>query len=563
MADPISDLINGLVADGSNAASILLSLATSVSDAATAFMKLDDETHNILIGLEKQVALNRELTKAYKDVVKNSLFLEQRNKQINKSFGVGVKQAAALSEKFQQVANTMGVSGVQVAKYGGSIKKMLPMLNQAGASNENFYLGMQQTQHILQTNIGLTEDQANAYTQYAMQNGASADSMLNATQAISDALDPGGTMGYMTMITQEIASTGNEIQLQYGKIPANLEMAVLKAKKLGFSLEDLANSGTHMLEIESSIGEELEYQLLSGRRLVDNQGNSLTNLYREAALRGNMNDQADIMNSILETEGDTIQNNMFARQQLAKTLGMEERQLASALQKKKILDKASAAGIQIDLEGADAANAMKKAADAVTAGALSPAEFEELKKASDTRTSDERLDQILKVNEEQLMFDILAYSQQEKIGKNQIAIDKGANDISAGFLNLSEDQLRLMGTALGVSRTVTAARGVTDTAQTDEISGIGTTGVALGHDAVIPPGFGNRVLTFPEDTLQAPVAFSDKDTIVAGTNLSGGGSTSPDMSQFAAMIVAAINNQTRALQSNATFSGGMNQPYYG
>ena len=162
MADPISDLINGLVADGSNAASILLSLATSVSDAATAFMKLDDETHNILIGLEKQVALNRELTKAYKDVVKNSLFLEQRNKQINKSFGVGVKQAAALSEKFQQVANTMGVSGEQVAKYGGSIKKMLPMLNQAGASNKTFYLGMQQTQHILQTNIGLTEDQANA-----------------------------------------------------------------------------------------------------------------------------------------------------------------------------------------------------------------------------------------------------------------------------------------------------------------------------------------------------------------------------------------------------------------
>ena len=561
MADPISDLINGLINDGSNAAEILGNLATSLYDASKAFMNLGDDSQNLLIGLEKQVALNRELIKVYKDVVKNSLFLEQRNKQINKSFGVGVKQAAALSEKFQQVANVMGVSGTQVAKYGGSIKKMLPMLNQAGAANQDFYKGMQQTQHILQTNIGLTEDQANAYTQYAMQNGASADSMLKATQAMSEELDPGGTMGYFKMVTEEIAGTGNEIQLQYGKIPGNLEMAVLKAKKLGFTLEDLAGTADNLLEIESSIGQELEYQLLSGHRLVDNQGNSLTNLYREAALRGDMNKQADVLNDILESEGDVLENNLFARKQMAATLGMEEKQLASALQKKKILDKASAAGIQIDLEGADAANAMKKAADAVQAGALSSEDFEKLKEATDTRTTDDILDQILKVTEEQYMLDILTSKQQENIMNNQAAIKGGAASVGTSFLNLSDEQLKTMGNALAASRTINAASTFDSDAETAEITGIG---MVKEDDAVIPPGFGKRVLSFPEDTLQPSIAFNDKDHIMASTNSplasSGGGA---DISQFAAMIVAAINNQTRALKSDATFSGGLNAPYYG
>ena len=560
----LSGFISAIGATGADAAGIMAELATSMGEAAKAAMNLDDESQNLLIGLEKQVALNRELGTAYKTLIKNSLFLEQRNAQINKSFGVGVKQAAALSEKFQQVANVMGVSGTQVAKYGGSIKKMLPMLNQAGAANKDFYKGMQQTQHILQTNIGLTEDQANAYTQYAMQNGASADSMLKATQAMSEELDPGGTMGYFKMVTEEIAGTGNEIQLQYGKIPGNLEMAVLKAKKLGFTLEDLAGTADNLLEIESSIGQELEYQLLSGHRLVDNQGNSLTNLYREAALRGDMNKQADVLNDILESEGDVLENNLFARKQMAATLGMEERQLASALQKKKILDKASAAGIQIDLEGADAANAMKKAADAVQARALSSDDFEKLKEATDTRTTDDILDQILKVTEEQYMLDILTSKQQENIMNNQAAIKGGAANIGASFLNFSDDQLKTMGSALAASRTITAAGEIKGEVETAEITGIGTTGVDLKNDAVIPPGFGKRVLSFPEDTLQPSIAFNDKDHIMASTNSplasSGGGA---DISQFAAMIVAAINNQTRALKSDATFSGGLNAPYYG
>ena len=61
-----------------------------------------------------------------------------------------------------------------------------------------------------------------------------------------------------------------------------------------------------LLDIESSVGKEIEYQLLSGQRLVKN-GKSLTNAYREATLAGNMEQQADIMKDVLETQSADIQ----------------------------------------------------------------------------------------------------------------------------------------------------------------------------------------------------------------------------------------------------------------
>lgn len=539
------------------------------------FKDLGGEATNILTALDKQTAVNEELITSYKALAASTLILEQRNKQINKSFGVGVKQAAMLSETFQKVAAQLNISGEQTAKYGGSIRKMLPTLNQFKSANVDFYKGMQQTQHILQTNLGLTEDQANAYTQYAMQNGDSASSMLKATQAMAKSLDPDGTMGYFKTITDAIAGTSEEIQLQYGKIPGSLEMAVLKAKRLGFELEDLAGAADSLLEIESSIGNELEYQLLSGHRLVDAQGNSLTNMYREAALRGDMNKQADILNNILENEGDVLENNLFARKQMAATLGIEEKQLASALQKKKILDKAAAAGVEINLDGSDA---MAQAAAALDANAISDEDFEALKEASDTRTTDDILDQILTVITEQKMLDTLMYNQAVLTNENQQAIlETGKDKLSARMLGLSESALGAAGKVINVTRTIGSA--ATEVADLYE--------QIFGETATAGSSFTTKAATTKTD-LSSATGFAEGGIVTSPTfaqigegryneavvplpdgrsipvQMTGGGGSTPDMAQFAAMIVTAINNQTRALKSDATFSGGtLNAPYYG
>ena len=546
----------GAVVEGSG------KIVTALGALYDATSNLTDINNSYLVGMGKQNEINDTIIDQYQKFAQKSLFLEKRNEQINKSFGVGVKQAAALSQQFQGLAKNMGITGIQAAKYGGSIKKMLPMLDQMNQSmdGKKFYRGMMQTQHILQTNIGLTEDQANAYTQYAMQNGDSSDSMLKATKALADTLDPDGTMGYFKMVTEEIAGTGAEIQLQYGRIPANLEMAVLKAKKLGFTLEDLSGTADELLNIESSIGNELEYQLLSGKRLTDSQGNSLTNLYREAALRGDMNKQADTLNEILESQGDVLTDNMFARKQMAQMLGMEENQLASALQKKKILDKAAAAGIEIDLDGGKAADAMGNAARALQEGAITPDEFKNLSKAVDTRTSDDILKEQLDVAKEMKMVQLLQFRQEMLTGKNQDALLEQGKNLGIDLLEWTDTEAAKTGEFLKGKAAAEAALDAAAEIKTGRIE------ATTGNDLIAyPAGYGNRILLSGEDTF----ALNNDDTVVAGTNLfppnnnNTSGNNTPDMTQFAAMIVAAINNQTRALKSDTTFSGGLNAPYYG
>jgi hypothetical protein len=384
--------------------------------------------------------------------------------------------------------------------------------------------------------------------------------MLKATKALADTLDPDGTMGYFKMVTEEIAGTGAAIQLQYGKLPGNLEMAVLKAKKLGFTLEDLSGTADNLLEIESSIGQELEYQLLSGKRLTDSQGNSLTNLYREAALRGDMNKQADTLNEILESQGDVLTDNMFARKQMAQMLGMEENQLASALQKKKILDKAAAAGIEIDLDGGKAADAMGNAARALQEGAITPDEFKNLSKAVDTRTSDDILKEQLDVAKEMKMVQLLQFRQEMLTGKNQDALLEQGKNLGIDLLEWTDTEAAKTGEFLKGKAAAEAALDAANEIKTGRIE------AETGNDLIAyPAGYGNRILLAGEDTF----ALNNDDTVVAGTNLfspnnnNTSGNNTPDMTQFAAMIVAAINNQTRALKSDATFSGGLNAPYYG
>ena len=79
----------------------------------------------------------------------------------------------------------------------------------------------------------------------------------------------------------------------------------------------------------------------------------------------------------------------------------------------------------------------------------------------------------------------------------------------------------------------------------------------FAEGGVVPPGYPND--TYPallssDETVMPPQSL---DTVM--NNVSGDG-----MQKFAAMIVAAINNQTAQLKQNdRIFTGGMNAPYYG
>jgi hypothetical protein len=529
--------------------------AASFVKLETAYKNLNESSNNVVRGFERQQAVNQQLISSFEGAAKASLYLELRNKDLQKAFGTNSLIAAKLSENVQKIATRFGFAGKEAQKYAGAIKKIAPTLDQITVKNQNYLDGLMGVQRILTTNLGLTEDQAASYTGLATQNGKNAVEMLKTTEQLASFLDPTGAMGYFKMITEGLAETTEDLQLQYGKIPNNLALATLRAKSLGLSIEQITSAGESLLDIESSIGSELEYQLLSGRRLIDQQGKSLTNTFREATLRGDAAEQANTLNKILEQEGETLENNLFARQQMSSLLGMDEASLSRALQKKKLLEE-SGAEVLFDLEGDE----LKKAAESMVAnGAIAEDTFNKIVELSDTRTTDEKMvEQLTAVAEN---TSVLKSGQAAAVAGVQTSLDaivKGP--MKEAMINMTEGALESIGKTLTTvdlvkSITVQTVKDLFINAKTPEM-----TSVATGDDAVIPAGYGSRILSFPENTLQAPIAFNDDDTIVAGTNLSRGGGNMSQ--QSAAMIVAAIERQTAALRAGLFQERGINTPLY-
>lgn len=541
-----------------------------------AMTALKDETVLLNRGLNAQIGVNESLIDTYVTIATKSLVLEARNKDLNKTFGITSKGAAKVSETLHKLANAHGFTGEQAIGYANSIKKLLPTLQQQGKADDTRYKSMQRIQHVLTTNLGLTEESTAKYTLYASKNGENADTTLAFASGLSKILeDEDGTMGYMKMAIEGIAEASETTQLQFGKIPGNLEMATIKAKTLGFELDDLADMGKSLLDIESSIGQELEYQLLSGHRLTDVNGKSLTNAYREATLRGNMSDAASTLNTILEQEGTVLEDNLFAREQMAKLMGMDEATLSRALQKKKLLSSQPNLNILMNLNGTE----LQKAADGMLKnGEMTQEAFNEITELNDTRTTDQIMRNQLVVATEGTGYlkAMLQGGQVTNVEKQRTAFTgDNLKPFNATMLQLTEAQLRGLGATENLTDATLALASGMGKVLAGKIPSYESEATKIKtQDAVIPAGYGSRILTFPEDTLQADVAFKNNDTIVAGTSLAGNNSTTSPGTSLAGnnsstssggatdnvllavgrMIVAAINSKGSNLFAATTMN---------
>lgn len=512
-------------------------------------------------GLSTQIGYNKIVSDQYVNLAADSLVFENRNKSLNKTFGITSTAAAKVSTTIHTLAKAHKFSGEQAIKYAVGIKKMLPTFDQQSKSGEKTAESLQRIQHVLTTNLKLTDEATEAYTLYASKNGKNADITLAFAASLSEVLrDDDNTMGYMQQAIEGIAEAGADTQLQFGKISGNLEIATIKAKSLGFELDELATAGKSLLNIESSIGDELEYQLLSGHRLTDVSGKSLTNAYREATLRGNMSDAASTLNTILENEGEVLENNLFAREKMAKLMGMDELSLSRALQKKKLLSSDAGLSVLMNLDGTE----LQSAAQAMLENnQMSQEKFDEISKITDTRTTDEIMKTHLDVAEEskeilsQMLTGTGLSGQENQVATTKAALtgksatNKFASDV---MLGLSTEDLETLGQTENIAGRATAASTNAKAVYTPGAIPSYNAGIVpsvKSDDAVIPAGYGNRVLSFPEDTLQPDIAFNNKDYIVAstreptsnGTGMFSGAATDAGFMAVGRMIVAAINSK--------------------
>ncbi len=551
--------------------SIISKISKSILGMIDSVKMADSGIGQFARGLDKVIQLNEYTARTVNALYKEMSILEIRNAAINKSFGISSIATAKLADTYQKLSTNLKITNDQTNQYAGSIHKLLPTVNQLGKENDATYLGLVATQQVLQTQLGLSEELANSYSLYATQTGKNAVAQLQITDAIAKSLDPDGTIGDYHNIISDIANLTADIQLQFGRGNGKLELAVLRSKQLGLTFDQVSKAGDNLLNIESSIGQELNYQLLTGHRLVDQEGRSLTEKMRTAKLTGDAVGLQTAMQQILEQESGTLETNLVARREMAELLQTDEGTVARTLQKMRLLKDAAGKGIDLSLSKSDDER-IKKLADANYTSDQIATMLQDT--TNDTRTSNEIMEQQLQTLQDLLIIAMVEAANDKNDGKSNFKMiealqqkmkdDAIAQQQDNKFLMLTKDETAKTGMIMNALKKSEAIIG----AKSEVLSTVGSSKMATAptktvEDAIIPPGLGG-VISLPAGT----VGFQENDGIAVGTNIksnlatqssSNTDNTSNAIDRQTAILVKALEQLGR---QQSAFGPGLNSSYF-
>ena len=382
-------------------------------------------------GVGRATAYFEDFAKATLQSVKNLTFLIEGQKDLQKEFKMSSAGAFDFSKRLRTI--NVEIGDAKLFKYAAGLGKITGGFITSNKVQKTTLSNLVKTQAFLQNNIGLSEEGAQSFELYAAGMGQSSEEALVKINEMSTALEEFtgiSAVQQQSQIIQDIASMGADLQLQYGGVGNKLEVATMKARLLGTSMESLHGTGQSLLNIESSIGAEMEYQQLTGRRLLDNQGKSLTNEYRMATVTGNATKQAELMNQFIASEGDTLEHNLFARKKAAELMGTDEATLAKMIQKRKLLVDLGAEDVMNMTADKATAEIADMRAKAVAAGKKKEVKkIDDLIKESDTRTpAEQSADSLLSIKKDiaRIAQKNATITTKDKDGKDIITEATGA-----------------------------------------------------------------------------------------------------------------------------------------
>jgi hypothetical protein len=312
------------------------------STLTKAFNNAFSATANYQTGVAALIGTQQSLAKASQKIVAQLTQVENSFSFLNKTYGLNRQASGQVAQGYLELAKARGIDSQKVAKYAGILKKFAPLQTFAIAQDNANTNSLMARADALSKNLGVSDEATEGFLRYSAGADAAGFSAFKAGESIAAAMagdDTEKQSFFMKQIAEDIGKAGAIARIQFGRVAGSLEGAVLKSRQLGISMADLSKTGEALLDIENSVGKELEYQLLTGNRLITQDGKSITAEYRKAQISGDMNKQADLMNTIMEQEGDTLRTNLFARQQMADLLGMSEESLAGMLEKQKFVSK--------------------------------------------------------------------------------------------------------------------------------------------------------------------------------------------------------------------------------
>ena len=248
--------------------------------------------------------------------------------QIGNNMGLSKKSAQGLydvfsdiSEEGKKINQSLDTSFLSITNQIGALSS----LQESFGTSAMFSDEMLQNHILLTKQMGLEADEAAGIQRLGMLNKQSAESILNTAVKSNNA-----NISYRKIIS-EIGKINAEISAAYKNNPDLIAKAVVQAAKLGMTMEQARKVADSLLDFESSISNELEAELLTGKQLNFEKARAL-------ALDGKSSEAAaELMKQMGGLEGLTKMN-VITRNAMAKSIGMTSEELMKSVQQQEILN---------------------------------------------------------------------------------------------------------------------------------------------------------------------------------------------------------------------------------
>ena len=312
--------------------------------------KLEDQTRNTLRtaeGLKKQTTLSgfisgkwkditdlfsrsnilaTSLAFTYKAIIDAGFRFSKVSTDISKNIGYGADEANRVASNLVKVAQSATNSNVTLQNAADAMNELAT----ATGFVAEYSADALETQIMLTKQFGLQADEAAGIYKLSVLTGKSSkavnDAMVGAFVATRNTLRVG--VPFRATIA-EAAKVSGQLAANLQNNPEQIVKAVVQAKALGTTLEQVKNQGESLLNFETSIENELKAELITGQQLNLERA-------RAAALMG---DQV-ILAQELSNQGMTLEKfqsmNVIAQRSFAEALGLSSDQLADQLTKQKL-----------------------------------------------------------------------------------------------------------------------------------------------------------------------------------------------------------------------------------
>ena len=445
-----------------------------------------------------------------------------------KSLGISKSEARGIGDEMNTFAVNSGKAYVTVEKLMQAQEGLADALGASrGYTNDQL-----QDQVMLTKKVGLQGEEAANLLKLGMAQGKSAELVSEEVlNSVANLEKETGIRLQGQKVLKEVANANGQLGAQYGFNNKALAEAVVTANKLGLSLKETQGIAKGLLNFETSLTNELEAELLTGKSINLERARSL-------ALQGKSAEATEEIVKQMGSAADFAKLNVIQQESLAGAAGMTADQLADTLRNQETLNALGAKNIEQLAEAGD----LDKLRGTEN-GKLLLQQYQQQsaqEKLADVMT---KIQSVMANLADPLMglIDVFAKVAESAtavyiiVGLITTAIVaqaaiKTAATISQIMLNR---QLLKSNIQNATATTVdAAAEGAKSVAKIPYVGGFIALGIGAaifggligylagaksGNDIMSPggAGYGSRTLMGPEGA----IALNNKDTVIAGTNL--------------------------------------------